>query len=300
MASLAENTKGAALMAGSMAGFTLNDACMKALSSELAMFQALFLRGAGTTVLILVLALSFGAFRLKLTRRDWCFAGLRTFGELVAAYCFVTALFHMPLANVSAVLQALPLTVTLAGAVFLGEAVGWRRLIAILVGFCGVLLIVRPGAEGFSVYSFYAMVAVVGVTVRDLATRGIARTVPVLTVAFVASLCLTVFAGLGTATEPWVTPSARAIWLISGATIFIFVGYLCSILVMRWGDISFVAPFRYTSLLWALVLGFLVFGDWPSGLTMIGATIVVATGLFTFWRERVLERGSASQSQRAV
>jgi len=290
MAALSDNMRGALLMMGSMAAFTLNDACMKALSDEVPFFQALFLRGLGTIVLLTLLARALGALSFRLGRRDWGLVILRTLAEIGAAYFFITALFNAPLANVTAIIQAIPLSVTLASAVFLGEPVGWRRLVAILVGFSGVLLIVRPGTEGFNYYSVYALIAVGFVTVRDLSTRRLSGQAPSLTVAVSAAIGVTLFAAMGVASEPWAVMSLKSSFQLAGATVFILGGYLFSVMVMRVGEIGFIAPFRYTALIWALVLGLFVFGDWPAPLTLIGSGIIVATGIFTLYRERAAAR----------
>ena len=216
---------------------------------------------------------------------------LRSAAEMATAYFFITALFNMPLANVTATLQALPLTVTLGGALFFREAVGWRRMSAILIGFLGMLLIVRPGSEGFNIYGIYALLAVLGVTVRDLVTRQLSADVPSMTVTLAASLTVMTFSGIASTASPWVPISGTHALMVIGSSICIFGGYYFSVRVMRVGDISFTAPFRYTGLIWALVLGWLVFGDWPAPLTLLGAATVVATGLFTLYRERAVKEG---------
>ncbi len=282
--------RGAALMTAGMAAFTVNDTFMKTLSNDLPLFQAIFLRGVATTLFLVALARAMGALKLNLTRRDWAIVTLRSLSEVGAAVFFITALFNMPLANVTAILQSLPLTITLAGLLIFREPVGWRRMTAILVGLVGVLLIVRPGAEGFTIYSLYALAAVACVTVRDLATRRLSADVPSLTVALMASVAVTVFAAAGAVAGPWVPVSGMAAAQLGGATVFVILGYVCSVLVMRSGDIGFIAPFRYTSLLFALILGLAVFGHWPAPLTLLGAAIVTATGIFTLYRERAVAR----------
>lgn len=287
-ASFADNTRGALLMTASMAGFTFNDVFMKAASDEVPLMQALFLRGFVTTGLIFVMAIALGQLRLNLPRRDWGLIALRTLAEIGTAYFFITALFNMPIANVTAILQALPLTVALAGAVLFKEAIGWRRMAAILIGLIGVMLIVRPGPEGFNIFALYALAAVALITVRDVVTRQMTAQVPSLTVALAAAFGIWLFGLAGVMVQPWAPISALAYAQLFGAALCIIVGYLASIMVMRIGDIGFIAPFRYTGLIWALILGLIVFGEWPDAITLLGAVIVVATGIFTYWRERQL------------
>ncbi|WP_299288770.1 DMT family transporter [uncultured Tateyamaria sp.] len=285
---MSPNTTGALLMMASMASFTFNDALIKLTGGAVPLTQLLVLRGVLSVVLILALARWLGTIHFRIARRDWGLIALRSAAEVGAAYFFITALLNMPLANVTAVLQVLPLTVAVGAALFFREPLGWRRMAAILLGFMGMLLIVRPGPEGFSIYAGYALVAVACVTVRDLSTRRLSPGVPSMTVTLVAAVTVMVCAGVASATTEWVPIDTRLAALIGGASVFIIGGYFFSVQVMRVGEISFIAPFRYTGLVWALVLGWVVFGDWPSSVTLFGATIVVATGLFTLYRERRL------------
>jgi S-adenosylmethionine uptake transporter len=293
MANLSDNTRGVFLMMAAMACFTLNDACMKAVGAELPLFQAILIRGTVTSILLLALARAMGGLRFDLPRRDWRLIGLRTVGEIGAAYFFITALFHLPLANVTAIIQTIPLAVTLGGALFLREPLGWRRFTAILVGFAGVLLIVRPGTEGFNVFSVYALISVIFVTIRDLATRRLSAGVPSFTVALSAAAGVALFGGAGALGSEWVPVTPRAGLLLAGASLCIVGGYIFSVMVMRVGDLATVAPFRYTSLIFALLLGFFLFGEWPTALTLLGAAIVAGTGIYTLLRERQLRRRAA-------
>lgn len=290
MAGLSDNLRGSLLMIGAMAGFTINDACMKALSADLPLFQAMFLRAIATTLLLLVLARVIGGLRFDLARRDWVLILVRNLAEVGSAYFFLTAIFNMPLANATAIMQAMPLTITLAGALFFREAVGWRRLSAIMLGFAGVMLIVRPGAEGFTVYSLYALAAVALVTLRDLLARGLSREVPTMTVAFVNAVLVMVFFGAGSIFVEWAPVTGRSALLLVAAGGLLVGGYVFSVSAMRVGELAVVSPFRYTGLLWALLLGWVMFGDWPAPPTLLGAGIVVATGVYTFYRERALAR----------
>lgn len=287
---MSPNLLGALLMMASMACFTINDALIKATGGALPLFQLLVLRGLFATVLIGWLARSRGAIRFDIPRKDaWLIAG-RSASEIGAAYFFLTALLNMPLANVTAILQVLPLTVTLGSAFFFKEPVGWRRFLAIAVGFCGMLLIVRPGTEGFSIWSVYALCAVLCVTARDLFTRRMSSHTPSLLVTLCASVAVMIAAGFASATIEW-APVTPILWLLLlSSSLFITGGYYFSVQVMRAGDVSFIAPFRYTGLIWALVLGFLVFAEWPDTLTLLGASIIVATGLFTLYREQRVAR----------
>lgn len=285
-----DNLRGAVLMVGAMTGYTLNDTCMKALSAELPLFQAMLIRGIAVTALLTLAAIAWGQLSLRMSSRDARLVAIRTVAEVAATYFFLTALFNMPLANVSAIMQALPLTVTLAGAMILAEPVGWRRMGAIAIGFLGVMLIVRPGTEGFTIYSLYALAAVALVTLRELVTRRLSAAVPSATVAISTALGVALFAALAMAGSGsgWVPVSTRAAWLLAGATLFLIGGYVLSVMVMRIGEIGFIAPFRYSGLLVALIAGLLVFGDWPDALTSLGMAIVIGTGVFTLLRERRL------------
>jgi S-adenosylmethionine uptake transporter len=196
----------------------------------------------------------------------------------------------MPIANATAILQALPLAVALAAWAVLKEPLGWRRLGAISIGFTGVIMIVQPGGEGFTIWSIYALLAVGFITLRDLIVRKMSRDTPVMTVAFSTAVAITLTFGLGAIASDWAPVSSANLLSIVLAAVFIFAGYILAVSVMRVGEISFVAPFRYTGLIWALAAGVLVFGEWPDTVTMIGALIVVFMGLFTLFRERQISQ----------
>ncbi len=280
------NIKGALLMMGSMAAITINDALVKSVGQTIPLFQLIALRGALATVLVYFLARYLGALHVDFSRHDRWLIAFRSVTELAATFFFLTALMHMPLANVIAVMQVLPLAVTLGAALFFGERIGWRRLVAITLGFMGMILIVRPGPEGFSLYALYALIAVVCVTARDLVTRRMSADVPSMVVTLAASLSVTLAAAVASFFEGWAPVSTVSGTLIASAAVFILVGYLFSVMVMRVGEVGFVAPFRYSSLLWALGLGWAVFGEWPDTITMLGAVLVVGAGMFTLFRER--------------
>ena len=147
-----ENLRGAMLMVLSMAAFTTNDLFVKLLGAQLPLSQVLMLRGAVALLMIAGLCQFYQAWTIRYARKDWGLIALRCAADVCATYFFLNALINMPIANATAILQLLPLTVALGAALFLNELLGWRRMIAIGIGFLGMLMIVRPGAEGFSNY----------------------------------------------------------------------------------------------------------------------------------------------------
>lgn len=287
---LSENMRGAALMMAAMAAFTVNDACMKAAAQTLPLYEAILLRGVATLALLLPLAEAMGGLRVRLPRRDAWLVALRSLAEIGGTVLFLTALIYMPLANLSAIMQALPLAVTLAAAVFLGEPVGWRRLAAILAGFCGVLLIVRPGGEAFNVWALAGVGSVACVVVRDLATRKMSAGLPSVTVAVFAAASVTVLGAVVAPFGGWSPVGLHEGAYLVTAAVFLVVGYIFIVSATRTGDIGLVAPFRYTALVWAIGLGWLFFGHFPDPVTLVGAGIVVTMGIYTFQRERRLDR----------
>ena len=286
-------------MALSMLAFVLNDGLMKAVFDSMSIYQAIFLRGLITVPLIVLLAWHKGELIVSIAPRNRLLLTLRVTAEVGATVGFLTALKHMPLANVTAILQVLPLTVTMAAALFLGEKVGWRRWLAIAIGLAGVMIIIRPGMEGFSVYSIWALVAVGCVTIREIATRKLSANLPSLPVALATAIAIS---GLGAVMQPaveWAPVSASAWSLIGGASLAIIGGYLFSVMTIRIGDIGFVAPFRYTAMVWALILGLLMFGEIPDMPMMTGTVIIILTGLYSLHREWSVRRTAQEPAHQA-
>jgi drug/metabolite transporter (DMT)-like permease len=295
---LSPNMRGALFMSLSMAGFTFNDSIVKLLTSNMNVAQVIFLRGAVASLLIYLLARQRRALRpLRLLLDRW--VAFRIIGELGGTLTFLIGLSHIPLANASAILQALPLAVTMAAALFLSEPVGWRRWGAILAGFVGVLIIVRPGLEGFSPYALMIVGTVIFAAVRDIATRMVNAAIPSLFLSTVTAVGVTI-AGLVLIGPMggWRPVSAADFGLISLAGCLLLVGYQFIIMSMREGEISFIAPFRYTSFIWALLLGMVVFGEYPDAFMITGGSIVIGSGLYTLYRERI--RSTAKPATRAA
>ncbi|MGB0410398.1 MAG: DMT family transporter [Pikeienuella sp.] len=283
-----DNLRGAGYMIISMAAFVVNDALMKSLAGDIPLFQAIFLRGLAAMALIGGLAWARGAAKPSaLAKADRKPAFIRVCAEIGTTTCFLTALFNMPLANATAILQSTPLALTLVAVVFLREPVGWRRWTAVLIGFSGVMLIVRPGAEGFNSAAYWALGAVGFIIIRDLATKRLSPATPSLSITLMTAIAITCLGAVVSCFQEWVPVTNTTLIILALSACFLFVGYLFSVMTMRVGDMAFVSPFRYTILIWALILGAVVFGEVPGPLTLLGAAIVAGTGLYTFYRERL-------------
>ncbi|MCJ8140413.1 DMT family transporter [Falsirhodobacter halotolerans] len=289
-----DNMRGIALMVAAMALFAVEDMFLKLSAETMPIGQILAAGG-------LFGAICFGAVaRMRgeplFARGVWTGAvGWRNLGEMVASGFYVTALALLPLSTVSAILQAQPLAITCCAALFLGEQVGWRRWTAIGVGFVGILFVVQPGRE-FEVHSLLAVAAVAGLTLRDLATRGVPRRIGSSAIGFSA---MTMMLLLGAAmmavqgTAPLDRPSAL---VLLGALVAGTAGYALIVAATRVGEVSVVTPFRYARLVFVLVLALIVFGEVPAPAVIFGATLVIASGLYTLARER-RRRGRADPSR---
>ena len=287
---ISENLRGILLMCASMAAFTINDTFMKSVTTTLPLYQTITLRGLIAVTGLGLLVIVTRAYRFRLNRRDGGLILLRSLADVAATILFLEALLRMPLANLSGILQALPLFITLGAAVVYGDRIGWRRMTAILVGLIGVLIIIRPGTEGFDRWALLGIASVACVVVRDLSVRPIQGELPSALVALGAAVAVTGMGLIGASFQGLQPVSGVEAAKVLGAGLFLIVGYLTSVMAMRHGDIGLVAPFRYTSLLWAIALGFLVFGNLPDAWTLLGAAIVVGAGIFTLLRERSLRR----------
>lgn len=273
------NLAGALWMTGSMAGFAVEDAFLKAAAAQLPLGQIMALMGVTGALVFAALARAQGAPALPRTlfRRTML---VRSAFELVGRLFYGLAVALTPISTASAILQATPLVVVLGAAWLFGERVGWRRWALIGLGLTGVLIILRPGLAGFDALSWLAVIGLLGFAGRDLATRAAA---PSLTM---AQLGLAGFAVLALAGTVLLARSGGAVWpaagqwvMIAGATIFGILGYGALTQAMRTGEVAAVTPFRYSRLLFALVLGVLVFGERPDAMTLLGAALIVICGV---------------------
>jgi drug/metabolite transporter (DMT)-like permease len=288
------NSRAALLMVLSMAAFAGEDALLKLLSTALPTGQLLLLVGFGGMI-------AYGLWvglRTGITWRDLAHPGvvIRNLADGICALCYILALQAGDLSIVSAILQALPLLMTLGAALFLGEPVGWRRWLSIAFGFVGVLMIVRPGTDAFQPSNLLAVVAVVMLAVRDLATRRLPPRIDtglVTASAFgmmgLSGAVLMVFGG-----QAFVMPGLGQTVGLAATLGFGLLGYVTMVIATRVGEISAIAPFRYSRLIFAIILGMLVFGERPDAWTLSGGAIIALAGIYTMWREARTRRRLAS------
>jgi drug/metabolite transporter (DMT)-like permease len=291
MTTASDNSRAALLMVGSMAAFAVEDLFLKRAAEALPPGQVLMLTGAAGALVFW--ALSAGKGQPVLSRD--ALRGvplLRTLAEAAAAMLYIVALALAPLTLTAALLQASPLVVVAGAALFLGEKVGWRRWASILAGFCGVLVILEPWDAAFDPTGLLVVACVLVLAVRDLATRVMPPRIGTFQVSAWAYLGL-VPAGYGLMAlmgQTYVAPTALQWAGLAGALVSGLFGYYAVVAAMRLGEVSVVAPFRYTRLVFAVVLAMVVLGERPEGSTLLGAAIVVGSGLYAFARERARKR----------
>lgn len=280
------NLRGAGLMSLSMAGFAVEDLFLKKAAASLPIGQIMVIMGFSGAVFFALLA--FRAGEAALPRAFFCRPMLiRSVLEISGRLFYSLAIALTPMVGVVAILQATPLMVVAGAAMFFGEKVGWRRWSAVGFGFLGVLVVLRPGLDGFSVLSLLALAGMLGFAGRDLATRAAPRTLSNrqlgtagFTMLGIAGLIVLGFS------EGARLPDLREAGLILGATVFGVAGYHALTAAMRTGELVAVAPFRYTRLLFALILAVLLLGERPDTMTLAGSAMIVGSGLYALIRAR--------------
>lgn len=285
------NLRGSLLMIAAMAGFAVEDMFLKFAARQLPVGQILMIFGAGGMIGFTILAKAQGARLLTpalLSPSIFGRAGFEVMGRLF----YTLAIALTPLSSASAILQATPLVVVAGAALIFGETVGWRRWSAISVGFLGVLVILRPGLEGFTPLSILAVLGMLGFAGRDLATRAAPKTISNLTLGVYG---FAILVPTGAALLAWtggaVWPSGFTSLALAAATTFGVAGYYALTAAMRVGEVSLVTPFRYTRLLFALILGAVFFAERPDAATLIGSGIIVGSGIYTLLRGRRVKLG---------
>ncbi len=282
----------------SMACFAVEDTFIKLLSARLPATQILFSIGFGGALITLVLAIVLNvnlADKILLNKHVIS----RTIADLFGALSFTSAMVLIPMSLLASILQATPLFVTLGAAILLGEKVGWRRWSAIFIGFLGVIIILQPGYGSFQLASLLGLAAVLCLALRDVVTRDMATEIPTLTVTFYACLAM---GSAGFIAYPFFGPpimptTYEAIILICAAIIGL-TGYFLLVLATRKGDVSVIAPFRYSRLLFSLGLASLILGEKLTLPILLGGLLVVSSGIYTFGRERRLVKIQKSVNQK--
>ncbi|MCW5644308.1 MAG: DMT family transporter [Burkholderiaceae bacterium] len=282
-----DNRKGIVAMSLAMGLFIANDALVKYVSATLPAAQLIFIRGLFATGLLLAAAVAMGALRPGTLLRDGAWTQLtqrpvllRAALDALATMAYLTSLFHLPIGNASAINMASPMFIAVYAAVVWRERVGPARWLAIAGGFIGVLLIVQPAAEAFNAWSLMCLFATLLHTGRDLITRRIALTVPSILITLTTSIAVLLLTGPWSLVQGWQPVDGSQLALLAGASVFLSSAYYMVIVGMRTGELSLVAPFRYTALIYALALGWLVWGDVPNLLAWSGIVLMVAAGIF--------------------
>lgn len=282
------NLQGILLMILGMAGLAITDALLKLLGGAIPIGQLMIIQGISG-------ALIMGTLAVRQQDTGWVqnfllpIVVVRNVLEVIAAVSFLTALVLIPLSTLSAILQANPLIVTLGAALWLKEPVGPRRWAAIAVGFFGVLLVIQPWSDNFGFFAILGVIAAISLAGRDLATRRLPTdlsTYQASTYAFIMMFIVGLLL-LFVIGDAWVSPNTTQTLLLITTILTMPIGYFGITAAMRVGDVAVVTPFRYSRIVFALILAALIFGERPNALTLIGAAIIVASGLYTIWREQL-------------
>ena len=282
---ISENTKGAFLISLAAACYVMSDIFMKFLSSEISMFQITFLRGLFVTFFLFSYCyMSKASFFVK-EWRDRIVITIRSILEVIMTYAFLTALFNMNVANANAILQLIPLIVLLGSFIFLCQSPKTYEWIAVLVGCFGAVIIIRPGASDFNFFTIHALVAVFCLSARDLLTVRLNKNIPSNVVAFYSALMLTVVSFLLSEDTDLFGKVDNSLFIVYTA-IFVSIGYIASVSAMRYGEVTFVSPFRYTALLWASVMGFIFFDEIRKFSTLFGGSLIILAGIFIFYKSK--------------
>jgi drug/metabolite transporter (DMT)-like permease len=292
----AANRRGVLAMSAGMASFVSNDALVKFVSQSLPSSQLIFIRGIFATLLLFAISHAMGMtgrIRLLADRKVVLRAALDAF----ATVTYLTSLFHLPIGNATAINMATPLFITLFAVIAFKEQVGTGRWLAILTGFTGVLLVVQPTGAAFNAYALLCLAGTLLHASRDLTTRVIDKSIPSILVTLSTAIGVTLLAGIWCLFTEWKPASWQQLGLLATASVFLSGGYFLLTVSMRGGEMSLIAPFRYTGLLFALVLGYLVWGDVPNALAWGGIALLVAAGLYVLHGERSRPRAELEPIQ---
>lgn len=276
---ISPNLRGIGAVILATAAFVANDTCMKLALSDAPPFQVLVMRGIAALLWCLPVILALGLIReLPKAFNHWVV--LRSLSEVAAILCFISALGHMPIADVTAIAQIAPLVVLLGMWLFFGERVGGLRLGLVGLGITGALLVAQPGGETASPFAILGFFTAVGAAGRDILSRKVPARTPALVVTFSTLLIVMLGAVLMSILfETQVQPTFRHGWLMFIAGFFLMCGHALVFMAYRVAPARVVAPFNYSFMIWAGLSGLLVFGDVPNGLALAGMGLILAAGL---------------------
>jgi drug/metabolite transporter (DMT)-like permease len=286
VSSPAANRRGILAMLAAMMFFIGNDTLLKLAASTYPPGQIMAIRSGFASLMALGLVAGSGELGRLRSLGSPVVLG-RACLEAIVAFLYITSVSHLALANITAISQATPIILTLMTVAFGIERVGWRRWCAVFVGFAGVLLVVKPSPTGFDIYGWIALAAAAVVAGRDLVTRLIGDHIPsvVVTLSTTSAVGLAgLLVGLG---EEWQPLATREVLLLLSAAVLVTLGNLAIIVAFRGGDVSVVSPFRYSIVVFAVALGFLVFGEWPDAIAWLGTALIVGSGVYTMHGERL-------------
>ena len=270
--------------------FTANDALIKKLlivfNNIHILDEIVFVRGIlATSILGLILYVS-GDFKFKEIATNTKLH-IRGFMEAITAIFFFIGLYNLPMADVYTLLNLAPILITLSGAIFLAEQVGWRRWTAVILGFTGVVIVINPTNLEFGYSFIFPLISAFFIAYRDTYTRKIKKDFNIMHAAFLTSFAVTVVFGIGTALNVELVKFTLTQFLIIVlAAIFLIIGYFFSILTIRTTLMSTTSSFRYSTIIWGMLFGYVYFNEVPSLNMIIGATIIVLSGLFIIQREK--------------
>jgi drug/metabolite transporter (DMT)-like permease len=278
MSAIPPQLRAISLMVAATLVFVVNDTFMKLATEGLPPYQTLFLRQVMAFACCLPLVLLTGNGRsIPLVADKWVV--FRNGLELIAILCFIVALANMPIADITALSQTAPLLLILGVAIVYREKIGPVRIILIIVGFAGALMVAQPGGS-LSPYAILGFATALGQALRDMASRKVAAHIPGLIVALSAILVVMTGALVAhLAFEDWVAPQPRHLLLLLGSGFFLTLGHLCIFLAFREGEARAIAPLYYLFSVWALLSGALVFGTVPTPVALFGILLILGSGV---------------------
>ena len=280
----ADNFRGILALLISQTLFVTSDSVVKLAGAMMPVTQIMAIRGT------LAVCLAGAILASTVDRARWGLAyqplvAARALLEAVLAALFLVSLPHLTLGDITVIMQITPLVITMLAALVLSEAVGWRRWLAIMIGFAGVVLVAQPGAQAFNVYVISAVLVAVFVAVRDLLTRRLDRSIPTAAITFTTTLSVCILGFAGAPLEVWQPISGMGMLLLGASAVLVTLANVFIIRAFRHVDVSAVSPFRYFGVVWAIILGYAIWSDVPNLLAISGTLLIVGSGLYTLHRE---------------